>query len=279
MLGRDTVWVIRDGQDTETGPEQVVRGDLVRVRPGLSWEAACTQERLRKHGYNCIMTQTDFSRFAVVSRRTALSGALGAALLAVAGCGNDDSALSGGASGATSPATTPSPRAGLPSAAASSASSTEAKSGSSLPASAKLSVSFTFAAASSGGPMRNPYVAVWIENSVGELVKTVALWHEDRGGQDRWLSEMKAFSALGAADAQTVSSATRQPGSYAVEWDGSTLEGGRATAGTYQLFVEAAREHGPYEIVQQEVSLGSKAATFALTPSGELTEASAAYAL
>ena len=34
MLGRDTVWVIRDGQDTELQPEHVVRGDLVRVRPG-----------------------------------------------------------------------------------------------------------------------------------------------------------------------------------------------------------------------------------------------------
>ena len=88
---------------------------------------------------------------------------------------------------------------------------------------------------------------------------------------------MKAFSALSAADAQTVSSATRQPGSYRVEWDGSTLQGGRATAGTFQLFIEAAREHGPYEMVQQEVSLGAKAVTFTLTPSGELTQASAEY--
>jgi len=228
--------------------------------------------------YTCTMTQNDFSRFAVVSRRTALSGALGAALLAVAGCSNDDSALPGAASGATSPATTPSASAASPSA-ASSSSSAEAKSGSSLPASAKLSVSFTFAAASSGGPMRNPYVAVWMENSAGQLVKTVALWHEDHGGQDRWLSEMKAFSALGAADAQTVSSATRQPGTYSVQWDGSTLQGARATAATYQLFIEAAREHGPYELLQQEVSLGSKAAAFTLTPSGELTEANAAYTL
>jgi len=116
-----------------------------------------------------------------------------------------------------------------------------------------------------------------VENSAGELVKTVALWHEDRGGQDRWLSEMRAFSALSAADAQTVSSATRQPGAYTVEWDGSTLQGDRALAGTYRLFVEAAREHGPYELVQQDVALGRKAASFVLAPSGELTAASAEY--
>ncbi len=133
--------------------------------------------------------------------------------------------------------------------------------------------------ASAGGRARNPYVAVWLENSAGELVKTVALWHEDRGGQDRWLSEMKVFSGLGAADAQTVSSATRQPGSYTVQWDGSTLDGTRAPIGTYQLFIEAAREHGPYELLQQGVSLGSKAASFVLTPSGELTDASAQFAV
>jgi magnesium-transporting ATPase (P-type) len=33
MLGRDSVWVIRHGHDTEIQPEDVVRGDLVRVRP------------------------------------------------------------------------------------------------------------------------------------------------------------------------------------------------------------------------------------------------------
>ena len=125
--------------------------------------------------------------------------------------------------------------------------------------------------------MRNPYVAVWVENSAGELVKTVALWHEDRGGQDRWLSEMHAFSALNAADAQTVSSATRQPGAFTVQWDGSTLQGDRAPAGTYRLFIEAAREHGPYELVQQDIALGTKAVSFALTPSGELTAANAEY--
>jgi hypothetical protein len=120
---------------------------------------------------------------------------------------------------------------------------------------------------------------VWIEDSSGELVKTVALWHEDRGGQDRWLSEMKAFSELNAADAETVSSATRQPGTYSVVWDGSTLKGTRALAGTYRLFIEAAREHGPYELIQQDLSLGAKARSFTLTPSGELTAASARYAV
>ncbi len=226
------------------------------------------------------MTRSDFSRYAAVSRRTALSGALGAVLLAVAGCTSDDSALTGAGTGSsTAPSTGGSSAGPSASATASPSGSAKAKPGSELPASAVLSVSFTFAVASGGGRVRNPYIAVWIENSAGDLVKTVALWHEDHGGQDRWLSEMKAFSALGAADAQTVSSATRQPGTYSVQWDGSTAQGSRAVTGSYRLMIEAAREHGAYELVQQDLSLGSKAASFALTPSGELTAASAAYAV
>ncbi|MGI3781606.1 MAG: HAD-IC family P-type ATPase [Janthinobacterium lividum] len=34
LLGRSTVVVVRDGRDTEVLPEEVVRGDVVRVRPG-----------------------------------------------------------------------------------------------------------------------------------------------------------------------------------------------------------------------------------------------------
>ena len=34
LLGRGTVVVVRDGRDTEVLPEEVVRGDVVRVRPG-----------------------------------------------------------------------------------------------------------------------------------------------------------------------------------------------------------------------------------------------------
>ena len=224
------------------------------------------------------MTRSD-SRYSTVTRRAALSGALGAALLALAACSDDDSALAGSGSTPAAPSTSAGGAASSASpSAGASTSSAKAGSGATLPASASLAVSFTFAAAtSSRGPMRNPYVAVWIEDGAGALVKTVALWHEDHGGQDRWLSEMKAFSVLGAADAETVSSATRQPGTYSVQWDGSTLEGGRAPAATYRLLIEAAREHGPYELLQTDLALGSKPASVDLTPSGELTAASAKY--
>ncbi len=38
LLDRAPVLVVRDGRETEIAPEQVVRGDLLRVRPG---DGAC----------------------------------------------------------------------------------------------------------------------------------------------------------------------------------------------------------------------------------------------
>src|SRR4051812_19316162 len=226
------------------------------------------------------MTESNNSRYAAVSRRAALSGALGAAMFAVAACGNNDSSTLGTGAGRASPPTSPTATgASTSSSAATSSGSNAAVSGTPLPASANLEVAFTFAVASVGGMVHNPYVAVWVEDAGGSLVKTVALWHEDNGGQDRWLSEMKAFSSLDAGDAQTVSSATKQPGSYTVQWDGATSSGTRATEGAYRIFVEAAREHGPYQLIQQDINMGSQAAAFPMTPSGELTAASAKYSL
>lgn len=202
-------------------------------------------------------------------------------MLALAACGNNDSStLGSGSAGAKAGSTTAASTATATAQATTSAAGGAASgSGTPLPATAKLQVMFTFAVTSGGGMMRNPYVAVWLEDTGGGLVKTLALWHESRGGQDRWLSEMKEFSGVNAADAQTVSSATKQPGSYTVQWDGSTLQGARAAQGGYRLFVEAAREHGPYELIQQDVTLGADSATFSLTPQGELTTASATYSV
>ena len=53
--------------------------------------------------------------------------------------------------------------------------------------------------------------------------------------------------------------------------------GAAAAQGSYFLCIEAAREHGPYELIRETLTLGSKAFTQALTPNGELTKASVSY--
>ena len=67
------------------------------------------------------------------------------------------------------------------------------------------------------------------------------------------------------------------PGAYSVVWDGSLVAGGRATEGDYFVCIEAAREHGPYELIREQMTLGAAATSATFPDNGELSAASAAY--
>lgn len=198
------------------------------------------------------------SRFSDVSRRAVLQGLSAAALLGLVGCANDSPVLPGAeqsSPGAPQPAT------------------------SSATAAGSATISFTYTADSAGGGgrggmVRNPYIAVWVENSAGALVKTIALWHL-QNGQDRWLNELyQWYEASGGVD--TTSSATRVAGSYTLSWDLTDTHGTAVPSGSYTVWVEAIREHGPYSVTSGEVSLirsskQSAATKIALQSNGELS--------
>ncbi len=121
---------------------------------------------------------------------------------------------------------------------------------------------------------RRPYVAVWIEDKDKYPVRTVALWFS----KPRYLNEMKGWYrddqvrnlSEGTDISATVSSATRDPGSYSVKWDGKDNAGKLVKAGTYTVLIEAAREHGGHSLVKQEIDFNGKAAQFKLPASDEL---------
>ena len=62
-------------------------------------------------------------------------------------------------------------------------------------------------------------------------------------------------------------------------WDGTDVDGKRAATGTYTVFVEAAREHGPHSLMSTPITLGTEAAKASMTDSTELTAGSAAYSV
>lgn len=105
---------------------------------------------------------------------------------------------------------------------------------------------------------RRPYVAVWIEDADHFPVRTLALWTQ----KPRWLSELKQWYrddqvrslAEGTDISRTISSATRSPGRYTLKWDGKDNEGKLVKTGKYTIFIEAAREHGGYDIQHQELT-------------------------
>jgi thiamine biosynthesis lipoprotein ApbE len=99
---------------------------------------------------------------------------------------------------------------------------------------------------------RRPYIAVWIEDAEHQPVRTLALWSE----KPRYLSDLRQWYRDNESTNiwRTLSSATRPPGNYTLTWDGKDNEGKLVKAGKYTVNIEAAREHGGYDIQRQELS-------------------------
>jgi thiamine biosynthesis lipoprotein len=121
-------------------------------------------------------------------------------------------------------------------------------------------------AAPEGGRYHRPYVAVWVEDASGREVRTLSTWVNTSGRGPRYIRELRRWSRA-ASDVQqaggpdlvaTVSSATRLPGRYTVTWDGKDENGRLVDQGTYRVIIEAAREHGTYGIMQEEMTFGTK---------------------
>ncbi|RYG68002.1 DUF2271 domain-containing protein, partial [bacterium] len=97
-------------------------------------------------------------------------------------------------------------------------------------------------------------------------VRTLSLWVQtDRRGP-KWIPDLRRWwrdaqtpvQAQGGDLVATVSSATRNPGKYTVVWDGKTDKGAPVDQGEYTVFIEAAREHGTYQLVTQAVKIGNR---------------------
>ena len=132
------------------------------------------------------------------------------------------------------------------------------------------------------GMAKRPYVAVWIEDKDRFPVRTVALWYD---GKARYLPEIRAWyrsdrlraMAEGSQIVDAVSSATRQPGSYTLQWDGKDNAGKPVRAGTYTVCIEAAREHGTYQVIRQEMEFAGTPRHVALAEGTEISGASLDY--
>lgn len=132
------------------------------------------------------------------------------------------------------------------------------------------------------GFTRRPYVVIWVEDKDKNPVRTVSLWFQ----KDRWLRDLRAWYAAngakfsGEANRTTlasVSSATRSAGNYSVKWDGKDDQGNFVKPGRYTIHIEAAREHGTYQLISQEMNLAGTPKQQTLTGNAEITSASLDY--
>lgn len=216
-------------------------------------------------------------RFEAVSRRRflrqslAAAGGLAIAGSALAACSDNDAEVFG-ASDTIAPTSTAIDTTAAPD----SAPTTPVDDGL-FPAGAELQVDFTYAAADSGSRIRNPYIAVWVENPTGELVQTISLWYSAREakylrGLARWyVAELTHLDGGGTDNVETISGATRTAGAYSVVWDGTDADGNIVAQGDYVICVESAREHGPQSLSTGAVAIGASGFSTTLPDDGELS--------
>jgi hypothetical protein len=130
------------------------------------------------------------------------------------------------------------------------------------------------------GFAKRPYVAVWAEDENHAPVRTIAIWHE----RDRYLPELKSWylkyrdlystnkNALGS-----VSSATRSAGKYTLKWDGKDDQGNPVKPGKYTIKIEAAREHGTYQLMRQDLTLNDTPLSITIPGNIEIASVSLDY--
>ncbi len=121
--------------------------------------------------------------------------------------------------------------------------------------------------ANPGRGYRRPYVAAWLTDKDDFPVRTILLWVQKDGKGPRWIPDLRQWnrddrmrgivSDLDLVDA--VSGPTRNSGTHKAAWDGNDDLGEPLPAGVYTLNVEAAREHGTYQIIREKLDLTEKA--------------------
>ncbi len=211
------------------------------------------------------------SRRTLLKRGLAVGGVVTAGVW-LAACGNDDKAVFATATGTDGG----NGGNGGPTIAASSTATTHTTiltSGSATVGAGEVAVAidFSYTPGGSGGRIRNPYIAAWVEDASGTMVALVFVWYSSR--ESKYLRELTGFAAaargLTSAELDAVSGATRTAGTYALRWDGKGFDGTVLT-GRHTLWIEAAREHGPHSATTGPVDLG-RPGTATLPADGELS--------
>ncbi len=149
----------------------------------------------------------------------------------------------------------------------------------------QMLIEFEITKAENAGRYRRPYVAVWIEDKDGFPVRTLSLFMMQDQPGPRWYRDLRRWYAgdqmrllvdkMDIIDA--VSKPTRNPGQYKVAWDGRDDAGSILKEGEYTLLIEAAREHGSYQLMKHKFQVGGKPFEESLKGNAEISSATVKY--
>jgi thiamine biosynthesis lipoprotein len=113
------------------------------------------------------------------------------------------------------------------------------------------------------GFLKRPYVAVWVENTAGKLVRVLAFWAD----KPRYYTELSSFFTVAGRNQNVLYSmarATRSPGSYQLLWDGLDEQHKPVPSGSYTIVVETNQEHGTYAKQDGAIDCAQAPATLSL---------------
>ncbi len=114
-----------------------------------------------------------------------------------------------------------------------------------------------------GRSKKRPYVAVWVEDASGKLVRILAFW----ANKSKYYATLSTlWSALGGNETQlrSASRATRPAGKYELQWDGLDNERRPVPPGEYRIIVETNQENGIYARQMGTINLGDTATRITL---------------
>jgi len=144
----------------------------------------------------------------------------------------------------------------------------------------ELKIDFEINNPGGGGGYRRPYVAVWVEDDKGFPVRTLTLWV----GGSRWVPELRRWYKSDQVrklaepfDLVARAGSTRKPGQYSAVWDGLDGDEKLCASGEYTVYIEAAREHGTYQLIRQKLALGAEPQSHKLTGNIEIKSAQLEY--
>jgi hypothetical protein len=110
---------------------------------------------------------------------------------------------------------------------------------------------------------KRPYVAVWVDDASGKLVRVLAIW----GDKSKYWPDLATLwdHLHGHVDQfRSVTRATRSAGKYDLVWDGLDNDRKPLPLGSYRITVETNQEHGTYAKQAGTITLGDSPTSITL---------------
>jgi len=126
-----------------------------------------------------------------------------------------------------------------------------------------------------GAALRRPYLAVYMEDPQGRLVRTIVLWAQLN---ESWVRSLTRWyradrERRGRTDLPaTLTGATRPPGRYSVVWDGRDDDGELVKQGEYALVMESVRQSSRAFFLRVPIGFGSIPFSRRLDPFASFSE-------